>query len=654
MFGVCYYPEHWPQSQWHEDAKMMAELGLTYVRIGEFAWSRLEPNPGDYDFGWLDAAIASLTHAGLKVVMGTPTATPPKWLIDQYPEILPVDPDTGRTRGFGSRRHYDFSSAVYLRESLRITEALAKRYGNHDGVVGWQTDNELCCHDTALSGSDLAREGFQDWCRQRYSTIDILNSEWGNVFWSMEYRDFSEIELPIGAVTETSPAHRLAYRRFSSDQVINYHNPMVEMIRQHAPGKFITHNFIPMNETAVDNFALAAPLDFTSYDNYPLGRTDLLMTGAPEQQLRRYMRTGHPDFATYYHDQTRGLLNRGFWVMEQQPGPVNWANNNPRPAPGMIRFWTLEAFAHGADCVCYFRWRQAPFAQEQMHAGLLRPDNSKTEAWAEAEQAMAEVATLDIGNQTLQPASVAIITGAEGLWVSDIEKQGQAYDFNNVQLSYYSALRELGINIDFISVNSDFTPYSIIIVPSLPIVDQDFVDKCKASSAHYIFGPRAGAKTPEFGYPSILPPGLLQQLIPIRILSVETLRADCMEGLCWNKQQYQSGSWCEQIEAGESEVLARYDNGEPAVVRQDRTTYIGTLTNREFLLDFFQQYCQQANIQTYRFDADIRVCQRGDLMFAFNYSDQAQAMPLDTDASLMLGSTQIEPHGVTVWRAPGN
>ena len=654
MFGVCYYPEHWPQSQWDKDATMMAELGLTYVRIGEFAWSRLEPNPGEYDFDWLDAAIESLTNAGLKVVMGTPTATPPKWLIDRYPEILPVDPDTGRTRGFGSRRHYDFSSAVYLRESLRITEAMAKRYGNHKGVVGWQTDNELCCHDTALSGSALARDAFQDWCQQHYTSIDKLNSDWGNVFWSMEYRDFSEIELPIGAVTETSPAHRLAYRHFSSDQVINYHNPMVEMIRQHAPGKFITHNFIPMNETAVDNFALAAPLDFTSYDNYPLGRTDLLMTGAPAEQLRPYMRTGHPDFATYYHDQTRGLLNRGFWVMEQQPGPVNWANNNPRPAPGMIRFWTLEAFAHGADCVCYFRWRQAPFAQEQMHAGLLRPDNSKTEAWPEAEQAMAEVAALDIVNQPLQPASVAIITGAEGLWVSDIEKQGQAYDFNNVQLSYYSALRELGVNIDFISVDSDFTAYALIIAPSLPIVDQAFVDKCKASSAHFIFGPRAGAKTSEFGYPAILPPGLLQQLIPIRILSVETLRADCMEGLCWNKQQYQSGSWCEQIEAGESEILARYDNGEAAVVRQDRTTYIGTLTNREFLLDFFQQYCQQANIQTYRFGTDIRVCQRGDLMFAFNYSDQPQQLPLDSGSSLMLGSSQIKPHGVTVWRGSGN
>ena len=473
----------------------------------------------------------------------------------------------------------------------------------------------------------------------------------------MEYRDFTEIDLPIGAVTETSPAHRLAYRRFSSDQVINYHNPMVEMIRQHAPGKFITHNFIPMNETAVDNFALAAGLDFTSYDNYPLGRTDLLLTDAPTEELRRYMRTGHPDFATYYHDQTRGLLNRGFWVMEQQPGPVNWANNNPRPAPGMIRFWTLEAFAHGADCVCYFRWRQAPFAQEQMHAGLLRPDNSKSEAWPEAEQAMAEVAQLDIENQPLQPASVAIITGAEGLWVSDIEQQGEAYDFNNVQLSYYSALRELGVNVDFISVDSDLSvlsAYKLIIAPSLPIVDQAFVDRCHNSSAQFIFGPRAGAKTSEFAYPSSLPPGLLQQLIPIRVLSVETLRADCHEPLSWNNHIYESGIWREQLDAAHSdqvEVIASYENGEAAIVRNERFTYMATLTNRAFLLDFFEQQCQQADIQTYRFGEDIRISQRGNLMFAFNYSQHQQVLPLDPDTTFVLGSTTIEPHGVTVWKS---
>ena len=650
MFGVCYYPEHWPQAQWEQDAQMMSELGLTYVRIGEFAWSRLEPNPGELDFTWLDQAILTLNNAGLKVVICTPTATPPKWLIDQHPEILPVDPNTGATRGFGSRRHYDFSSVQYLQQSLRITRALALRYGSHNGIVGWQTDNELCCHDTALSGSSNARSAFQAWCSDQYSSIEKLNTDWGNVFWSMEYRDFTEIELPILAVTETSPAHRLAYRRFSSDQVVNYHTLMVAEIRQHAPDQFITHNFIPMNETAVDNFALAAPLDFTSYDNYPLGRTDLMLTGAPADQLRRYMRTGHPDFATYYHDQTRGLLNRGFWVMEQQPGPVNWANNNPRPAPGMIRFWTLEAFAHGADCVCYFRWRQAPFAQEQMHAGLLRPDNSKTEAWPEAQQAMLEVSKLDITNQTTQSASVAIITGVEGLWVSDIEKQGEAYDFNSVQFSYYSALRELGVTVDFISVDADFSPYALIIAPSLPIIDSAFVEKCKNSSAEFVFGPRSGAKTSEFGYPTDLPPGLLQTLLPIRVLSVETLREDFAEVLTWNDRQYESCRWREQLDAANTEVIATYHNDEPAIVRSGQFTYLGTLTNRAFLLDFLQQQCEHNGVRTYRFDKDIRVVQRGVLMFAFNYSEQPQVLPIAANTQWLLGNATVEPHGIAVWR----
>ena len=467
----------------------------------------------------------------------------------------------------------------------------------------------------------------------------------------MEYRDFDEIELPLLAVTETSPAHRLAYRRFSSDQVVKYHTLMVKEIRQHAPNQFITHNFIPMNETAVDNFALAAPLDFTSYDNYPLGRTDLMLTGAPADQLRRYMRTGHPDFATYYHDQTRGLLNRSFWVMEQQPGPVNWANNNPRPAPGMIRFWTIEAFAHGADCVCYFRWRQAPFAQEQMHAGILRPDNSKTEAWPEAQQAMLEVSKLDITNQTTQSASVAIITGVEGLWVSDIEKQGEAYDFNSVQFSYYSALRELGVTVDFISVDADFSPYALIIAPSLPIINSAFVEKCKNSSAEFVFGPRSGAKTSEFGYPADLPPGLLQTLLPIRVLSVETLREDFAEVLTWNGRQYESCRWREQLDAANTEVIATYHNDEPAIVRSGQFTYLGTLTNRAFLLDFLQQQCEHNGVRTYRFDKDIRVVQRGALMFAFNYSEQPQVLPIAANTQWLLGNATVEPHGIAVWRA---
>ncbi len=183
MLGVCYYPEHWPQGFWAEDARRMRELGVSYVRIGEFAWSRLEPRRGDFHWDWLDRAFDVLGGAGLKIVLGTPTATPPKWLMDEHPDIAPVD-EQGRPRGFGSRRHYTFSSPVYVRESARIVEALARRYGGHAALAGWQTDNEYGCHSTVLSWGPHDLAAFRDWLRRRYQSPDELNVAWGTVFWS--------------------------------------------------------------------------------------------------------------------------------------------------------------------------------------------------------------------------------------------------------------------------------------------------------------------------------------------------------------------------------------------------------------------------------------------------------------------------------------
>jgi beta-galactosidase len=148
--GVCYYPEHWPESKWESDARRMAQMGISRVRIAEFAWSRIEPEPGRYEWAWLDRAVDTLARHGLEVVMGTPTASPPKWLVDAHPDILPVLHD-GRAMQFGSRRHYDISSASYRQECARIVEAMTRRYGEHRAVVAWQTDNEFGCHNTLPS-----------------------------------------------------------------------------------------------------------------------------------------------------------------------------------------------------------------------------------------------------------------------------------------------------------------------------------------------------------------------------------------------------------------------------------------------------------------------------------------------------------------------
>ena len=468
--GVCYYPEHWPEQDWADDAAQMRALGLRCVRIGEFAWSRLEPQRDQFDFGWLDRAIATLAAENLKVVLCTPTATPPKWLIDEYPEILPKDPISGHERGFGSRRHYDFSSAKYRDEAVRISTILAKRYGDDSRVIGWQTDNELCCHDTAHSWSDSARQAFQGWCQERYGTIAHLNTAWGNVFWSMEYPSFNAIELPFGTVTETNPAHQIAYRRFASDQILRFHNACCSAIGDHASNQWITHNFIPMKDTQTDCFSLAAPLDFVSYDSYPLGRSEFLLGRDEPELARRYMRTGHPDYTAYYLDQCRGLKDRGFWIMEQQPGPVNWAPSNPRPAPGMVTLWTLEAIAHGADVVSYFRWRQAQFAQEQMHAGLLRPDRSRSDAWQEIETVVAALKTLESASLPQPRAHVALVTDVSAQWVSDIEQQGQEVEAHRVTFQFYRALRQLNVTVDIVSPSADLSQYALVVVASMPIV----------------------------------------------------------------------------------------------------------------------------------------------------------------------------------------
>ena len=652
MLGVCYYPEHWPEEMWASDAQRMRDLGLTYVRIGEFAWGRIEKSEGHSTWEWMDRAIETLGAAGLKVVLGTPTATPPKWLCVKYPEILPVDIHSGITRGFGSRRHYDFSSETYLVQAERITAAMAVRYGGNAHVVGWQTDNELCCHDTTLSASSAARDKFRGWCEARYGSIDALNAAWGNVFWSMEYDAFDQIELPLFTVCETNPAHRLAYRRFSSDQVVRFHDVMISAIRTNAgPDQWVTHNIIPPLTTGVDNAALTRQLDFVAYDNYPLGFSDQLMANSPSEEALAFMRTGHPDLAALNFDQVRGLSKNAWWVMEQQPGPVNWAQHNPRPAPGMIRHWTLQAFAHGAACVAYFRWRQVPFAQEQMHAGLLRPDDMPSPAWAEVEQVAAEIALLGDFSAVPEKAPVAIVIDPASGFVDDIERQGAGYRYPEVVFQYYRTLRSLGVDVDFVSAGEvKLGGYRLIVAPSLAMPDDATVNALNASDGLLLFGPRSGAKTQEFSISEGLPPGPLREFVPIKIIAVETLRPDCGGSIDYKNDRHESGIWRESIEAGECEVVATYEDGGPAAVRSGRSLYLATLTDDALLKNLLLDLCAEANIAITPLPPTLRLRRRGDLTFAFNLSGETVRAPVPESVDYIIGSADIEPYGVSVWR----
>jgi len=642
--GVCYYPEHWPESWWREDARRMRELGISFVRIGEFAWSRLEPSRGQFDWGWLDRAMDVLGEAGLQMVLGTPTATPPKWLIDEFPDIVPIDAE-GRPRGFGSRRHYTFSSQTYWRESARIVEKIAERYGEHPALVGWQTDNEYGCHDTILSYGEADLKAFREWLRLRYQAPEQLNEAWGNVFWSMEVRAFNEITLPNLTVTEANPAARLDFWRFQSSQVEAYNRMQCALIRKHSPGRWITHNYMGFfNE--FDPWPLGDALDLASWDSYPIGFVERFPF--KEEERNRWAETSHPDIAPFHHDLYRGVGRGRFWVMEQQPGPVNWAPWNPEPKPGMVRLWTWEALAHGAETVSYFRWRQATSAQEQMHAGL---NLAGLHEWSMGGREAKHVAE-DLQKIGPLPAShkarVAMVYDYEASWITRIQPQGADFSFIEIMFRWYEAARRLGLDIDIVPPGAPLDDYALILVPCLPYVSEAAMRAFENAKGVIVFGPRTGSKTRDFKIPEGLPPGELRVLMGFRVLAVSSLRP----GLVASVKGEVSGQiikWRERVECGAStEVLAHFENEAPAVLRKKNTLSLLGWPDEPLLAEVMGYAAREAALESIPIPDAVRLRRRGDLVFAFNYGNQAWSPP--DFGQRLLGSGDVLPQDVAIWR----
>jgi beta-galactosidase len=638
--GVCYYPEHWPEDWWADDARRMAEMGLARVRIGEFAWSRIEPDPGRYDWDWLDRAVELLHAAGLGIIMGTPTATPPKWLVDRMPDMIALD-EQGHPRGFGSRRHYCFSHAPYTEECDRIVTAMAERYGEHPAIVAWQTDNEYGCHDTAVSYSPAAANAFRYWLAAKYGEVTKLNTSWGNVFWSMEYLSFAEIDLPNLTVTEANPAHWLDFRRFSSDQVVRFNRRQVEILRDHSPGRDVVHNYMGFF-TQFDHHAVGRDLDVVSWDSYPLGFLEQFWFS--EEEKRKYCRQGHPDIAAFHHDLYRGCQADGrWWVMEQQPGPVNWARFNPAPLPGMVRLWTLEAMAHGAELVSYFRWRQAPFAQEQMHAGLLRPDRVDDVGAHEVRAAASDIAA--IGAVGPPPKSVALVFDYAGDWVTEIQPQGRGYRALRAAFEAYTALRELGIDVDIISADAPLDDYKMVVIPCMPILPDGFADRLASFTGPVLIGPRTGSKTADFAIPNTLPPGDLQAILPITITRVESLR----DGMAESVGQHHIHRWLEHVESELAPELT-LDNGMGLLYRTGQICYLAGWPGAQLLRQLIEQVAEAAGIDSIALPEGVRLRRAGSNRFAFNYGSSAATLPMSPEQGFLIGSANLPQAGIAVWR----
>lgn len=652
--GVCYFPEHWPRERWKRDVEAMAEAGIEYVRMGEFAWGRVEKERNEFDFEWLDSALDLLAEYEISAVLCTPTATPPKWLIDEHPEILQRERD-GTVREFGSRRHYCFNSSAYREETERIVSRMAERYASHSAVVGWQTDNEYGCHGTVRCYCESCTKAFREWLREKYGEIETLNEAWGTAFWSQQYGGFGEVDPPGYTMAEHHPSRLLDYYRFANDSAVTYNRLQTELLRETNDEWFLTHNFMGDFET-LDAFSISADLDLVSWDSYPTGFVQDRREGEPSADE---LRVGDPDQVGMNHDLYRSALDRPFWVMEQQPGDVNWPPYAPQPAEGAMRLWAHHAVAHGASVFSYFRWRRCRFGQEQYHAGLRKQDGSPDRGYHEAKQAAEEFE--EIGDLGPVDAPVALLHDYENWWALDIQPHAPDFDYWEHLRTYYRALRARGVQVDVVHPSTEFGKYEAVVAPALHLVDTEIATRLESyvrEGGELLLGARSGVKdlcNKLWNQPA---PGPLSGIIGATVDQHESLREPIETRVSYDGAEYEYRTWAEWLRPKEGEPLETHKSGvaagRAAIVRNSvgngHATYCGVWPESDLADALVSELLDSAEIErTERLPDGVRIAERDGHVWVTNFT--GEPVCVDAGGEWIVEDGEIGPFGVGVVRS---
>jgi beta-galactosidase len=547
LYGVDYYPEAWEESQWEKDATMMQEAGINFVRLAEFAWVKMEPQEGRFNFDWLDRALQVLNAHGIKAVLGTPTASPPAWLYEKYPDIAAMDPNGIRYR-YGSRGNFCLHNPDFAAATRRIVTAMAEHYKDHPGVIGWQIDNELGdpkCFDP------LSRVAFQKWCQRKYQTLDGLNEAWGTVFWGHTYQAWSEIPLPWNTLGNAhNPSLALDFDRFQSDSTHAYLDSQAAILRAIAPHQAVTHNEMGLY-AGVDYYNLNRSLDFVAWDNYPMFEKD-------------YAQYTGPGLA---HDLMRGSKdNQNYMVMEQQGGLPGWSVFRGRQAPpGLYRVWAYQSVAHGADGVCYFRWRTSRYGTEQYWQGVLDQDsfpNSRYKTVAQTGKELAQLTELLHGSKVVSP--VAVLVSPDSRWAFEIQPLVEGFQYNRQLHDFYDAFRRAGVSVDVAFPESDLSAYRILVAPTLFVTDQALVDKLSAyvkNGGTLILSFRSGVKDEHNVVTNRTLPGAFAELAGVAIHDFDPQINEEQEVVGPGESQFPTRAWSDILEPTAAKVVATYGKG---------------------------------------------------------------------------------------------
>jgi len=667
--GVCYYPEHWDEALWESDLARMLENGITIVRIGEFAWSLFEREEGVFAFDLFDRFLALCSEKGMQVIFGTPTATPPAWLTHKYPEVLNCDKD-GISYHHGLRRHYNYNAPVYLEKCAIITEQLARRYGAHPAIVGWQIDNELNCElDEFYAEADSA--AFRVFLQQRYGTLDALNRAWGTVFWSETYTDWAQVFVPRKAPNDSvNPHQHLDYLRFVSDSAVRFCGLQAKILRRYI-GKevFITTNGLFAH---LDNHRMTDEcLDLMTYDSYPnfafgldrAGKLDALRDRWSGKKLSE-VRSVSPHFG----------------IMEQQSGGGSWTcrMENPMPRPGQMTLWAMQSVAHGADFVSFFRWRTCTFGNEIYWHGILNYDNRDNRRLKELRTFVDIMKKIEPVCGADYAAQVAVVRDYDNVFDAEVDNwhrlvtaQSEDALFAVSQLCHtpmdYLYLREG-------TTAQELARYKALIMPHASIMTAEraaLLEEYVRAGGALVIGCRSGYKDID-GHCVMMPqPGLLQALTATDV-SEYTFASPAEETPCaeWDGERIPMPVFSDVLTPLEgAEVLARFASsyyaGEAALTErrlgEGRVLHLGGALSAEMtkkLLERLGLLEPFADLVSAPQEIELIMRSKGDAcwLFALNYQSKPVSLTLKKPVTSLLdgethsGETVLPGFGVQVWR----
>lgn len=658
LLGVDYYPDQTAESWWEEDARMIAETGFTNVRVAEFAWSLMEPSEGKFDFAWLHRAVVTLQKHGIQVILGTPSAAPPPWLTEKYPDVLMVN-NQGMTVFPPGRRFTCPTNKVYRRLSLAIATEMARSFAATPGVIGWQIDNEFTLQRWGRCYCKFCRAGFQDWLRARYGMLEEINKKWGTAFWSQIYTDFSQIPVPLPSNGEPNPGLVLDYDRYQSFANASFLEEQLAMLRKTCPRHFITTNNVGAPFDTIDLHELYKNLDFVCHDNYP-GFAQMFSPGMAPEMLSMVISLGH--------DSMRGVKDgKPFMIMEEQSGKAGQSFFSPQPRKGQLRLWTYQAVAHGASGVNYFRWDTANFGAEEYWHGLLNHDRSKSPGFDEIQQTVKELKTL--GPEMLYSsylANSALFFDLNSDWALAVQPGNSKLTYTSKLTSWYASIAGAHVGTDVIHPEADLSRYKVVFAPLPYVVSQKEaanIRKFVGGGGMFVSGFRLGVKDDSSQIVRTPLPGLLRDVMGATVKDYVPIYDDKIGVRFSSLLAGPDGEcplWADILQPSSATVLATYTGGaypdEPAITinsfGKGKAVYVGADLDPASLARVIAALLEWGGIAPpFDIPRGVELCVRksaaSQWFFLLNHTGAAQAVTLPGQfKNLLTGSTHTGKIGL--------